>query len=133
MLEKTRITDIFDRLGTPPVGRKLVVDVRMHAPVRKVRSTGGSVITWFAGRKMGRESGTESRRIEFAAAIDKEHDGRVLEYYPQPCELKLELVDDRTGEFRTIHHTPDFLIIASDGITLEEWKSDTKLMRLAER
>lgn len=133
MLSNAQLVDLFDHLGTPPAGRKLVQEARVHAPVRKVASRGGNVITYVASRKMAREIATESYGIEFAAAIGFEYDERVLEFYPQPCKLQLSLVDGATGEIRAIHHTPDFLAICQDGITLEEWKSETKLNHLAEK
>ncbi|QTO45983.1 DDE-type integrase/transposase/recombinase [Burkholderia latens] len=133
MLNKAQLTDLFDHLGMPPAGRKLVQDARIHAPVRDVASRGGNVITYVASRKMAREIATESYGIEFAAAIGFEYDEHVLEFYSQPCKLPLTLVDDATGEIRAIHHTPDFLVIGQDGITLEEWKSEAKLTRLAEK
>lgn len=133
MLSNAQLVDLFDHLGTPPAGRKLVQEARVHAPVRKVASRGGNVITYVASRKMAREIATESYGIEFAAAIGFEYDERVLEFYPQPCKLRLSLVDGATGEIRAIHHTPDFLAICQDGITLEEWKSETKLNHLAEK
>ena len=122
MLDKVQLTDLFDRLGTPANGQKIVVEARVHAPVREVASRGGNVITLFASRKMGREIRTESRHIEFPAAVCHEYDPSVLEYYAQPCKLSLELVDDATGEIRNIHHFPDFLVMREDGFTLEEWK-----------
>ena len=133
MLEKTQLVDLFDRHGTPRAGRELILRARSQAPVRQVQSRGGNVITLLASAKMAREIRTESRHIEFAAAVDKEFDPSVLEYYAQPCELKLELIDEATGELRTIHHIPDFLVIRHDGFTLEEWKSADKLERLAEK
>ncbi|TAM85137.1 integrase [bacterium] len=133
MLNKAQLTDLFDHLGTPLPGRKLVQEARIHAPVRDVASRGGNVITYVASRKMAREIATESYGIEFAAAIGFEYDEHVLEFYPQPCKLQFTLVDDSTGEIRAIHHTPDFLVISKDGITLEEWKSEAKLTRLAEK
>ncbi|RJG07971.1 integrase [Noviherbaspirillum cavernae] len=133
MLDKTQLVDLFDRLGMPRAGRDLVLRARTHAPVRDVKSRCGNVITLLASRKMGCEIRTESRHIEFAAAVDKEYDPSVLEYYAQPCELKLELVDYATGEIRNIRHFPDFLDIREDGFTLEEWKSSDKLTRLAEK
>lgn len=132
MLDKSQLIDVFDRLGTPRAGRELILKARLEAPVRKVVSRGGNVITLLSSRKMAREIRTESRHIEFAAAVDKEFDPSVLEYYPQPCELKLELIDQTTGEIRRIQHTPDYLVIREDGFTLEEWKSTEKLQRLAE-
>jgi putative transposase len=106
---------------------------RTLAPVRTVRSRGGNVITLLASQKMGREIRTESRHIEFAGAVNHEFDSMVLEYYAQPCELKLELVDQATGEIRAIRHFPDFLVIRGDGLTLEEWKPEEKLNRLQEK
>lgn len=124
---------LFDRLGLPPEGRELVLRARIEAPVRSVKSHGGNVITLMASRKMGREIRTESRHVEFAAAVDKEYDPKVIEYYAQPCQLKFELIDDATGDIRNIQHTPDYLVITRDAIALEEWKSEDKLVRLAER
>jgi len=133
MLNKEELVELFDHLGTPAKGRELVLRARVEAPVRPVKSQGGNVITLLASKKMGREIRTESRHIEFAAAVDKEFDPAVLEYYAQPCLLRLELLDETTGEIRNIQHTPDYLVITEAGITLEEWKSDAKLIRLAER
>lgn len=113
MLNKEQITQLFDRLDMPRAGRELILKARTLAPVRQVQSRGGNVITLLASRKMGREIPTESRHIEFAAAVDHEHDPAVLEYYAQPTELKLELVDTATGEIRQIQHFPDFLVILS--------------------
>lgn len=133
MLEKSQLVELFDCLATPRAGRELISKARVHAPVRDVQSRGGNVITLLASRKMGREIRTESRHIEFAAAVDKEYDPTVFEYYAQPCELKLELTDLSTGEIRNIHHFPDYLVITKDGFALEEWKSALKLSRLADK
>lgn len=133
MLDKAQLTELFDRLGTPSAGRELIVKARTLAPVRDVRSSGSNVITHMGSRKMGRVIRTESRNIEFAAGVLHEFDPKVIEYYAQPCELKLELTDTATGEIRNIRHIPDFLVIREDGFTLEEWKSSEKLCRLAEK
>ncbi|WP_261540131.1 DDE-type integrase/transposase/recombinase [Burkholderia multivorans] len=133
MLDKSQLTNIFDRLGTPPAGRKLILEARVEAPVRPVKAHGGNVITILASHKMGRDIHTESNHIEFAAAVSKEYSDDILEYYMQPCELRLELVDDSTGEIHKIRHIPDFLTISHDGFTLEEWKSEAKLARLSEK
>lgn len=133
MLNKEELVELFDLLGLPAKGRELVLRARAEAPVRPVKSQGGNVITLLASRKMGREIRTESRHVEFAAAVDKEFDPEVTEYYAQPCLLRLELTDDATGEIRSIQHTPDYLVITAAGITLEEWKPEAKLARLAER
>lgn len=133
MLNRNQLVELFDRLGTPQSGRELVFSARAMSPVRAVRSRGGNVITLLSSQKMGREIRTESRHIEFAGAVNYEFDVKVLEYYAQPCELKLELVDPATGEIRNINHFPDFLVIRADGLTLEEWKPEDRLIRLAEK
>lgn len=133
MLDTQQLTELFDHLGTPRAGRDLVLRAQSEAPVREVQSKGGNVVTFFQSRKMSRSIKTESRHIEFAALVDKEFDDTVLEYYPQPCALKFNLVDEATGEIHTVSHTPDFLVIRSNGITLEEWKPAEKLPRLGER
>jgi putative transposase len=133
MLDKSDLLALFDQLGLPSRGRKLTLDARIHAPVRQVVSRSSNVITILASRKMQRDVHTESRHIEFPAALRYEYDDAVLEYYPQPCELKLELVDDVDGEPHRIAHVPDFLVLREDRIELIEWKSRARLERLAER
>nr|WP_175802405.1 DDE-type integrase/transposase/recombinase [Burkholderia anthina] len=133
MLDTLQLTNLFDKLGTPDRGRQLILDARTQAPVRPAMAQGGSVVTVLASQKMGREIRTENNHIEFAAAVTREHTDDVLEYYARPCELRLELIDDSTGEVRKLLQVPEFLVIREDGFTLEEWKSEAKLARLAEK
>lgn len=133
MLSRESLVRLFDHLGTPQSGRRLVEKARVEAPVREVKSRGSNVITFLVSQKMGRGIRTESRHIEFAAAVDHEHDPNVLEYYAQPCKLDLELIEAATGEVHRIHHFPDFLVLREGRIVLEEWKPVEKLARLAEK
>lgn len=73
MLNKEQISNLFDHLAMPLAGRELVLKSRASAPVRRVQSRGSNVITLLASCKMGREIRTESRHIEFAAAVNYEH------------------------------------------------------------
>ena len=131
MLEKLDLQRLLEKLGTPVKGQKLVLNARSQAPVRKVESRGGNVVTVFSSRKMGREIRTESRNFEFAAVVNFEFDDSVRAYYPQPCELRLELIDPATGEIHNVHHFPDLLRVTDTGISLIECKSEAKLARLA--
>lgn len=133
MLTTPAFEQLLDELGLPDGGRRLAADARQHAPVREVQSRGGNVITLLASRKMGREIATESRTVEYAAALNHEVEPQVLEYYPQPCTLKLELVDPETGEVHAIEHTPDFLVITRRHVLLQEWKTEEKLLHLARK
>lgn len=133
MLEQQEFRGLLQKLGTPAAGQQLLIQARQEAPVREVRSNGKNIITLLASRKMAREIATESRTAEYAAALTYELDPSVLEYYPQPCTLKLELINPETGEVHAVDHTPDFLVIKGDQITLQEWKTEEKLMHLARR
>lgn len=133
VLDKAQLIDHLDRLSIPARGRELVLRARREAPVRDVESRGGNVITAYASRKMASEIRCESRHIEFPAAVDHEYDPAVLEYYAQPCKLHLELFDSAANATKNIQHYPDFLVIREDSIVLEEWKSEEKLNRLAEK
>lgn len=133
MLENFQREQLLDRLGLPIAGRRLVLDAAKYAPIRQVSSKGGgNVITPYQSRKMQRTVETESRHFEFPAAVSHEYDQDVLEYYPQPCQLKFEVID-ADGEIHKIDHTPDYLVIGERSVVLEECKSWSKLERLAAR
>jgi len=133
MLNQSEVLELLDRLAIPSAGQKLILEARRLSPVRKVSSRGGgNVITTFQSRKMLREIGTESRHLEYPAAVSYEHNPDVLEYFPQPCRLKFDAIDDQ-GEIHQIDHTPDFLVITGDGIFLEEWKSEARLEGLRQK
>ncbi len=130
IMNSIELNALFDRLGTPLAGRRLVEKARREAPVRDIQSNSGNVITWYSSRKMGRAVGTESRTGEFPAAIQYEHNPLVIEYYPQPCELDLITADGRKQSSR-VQHFPDFLIIMADQILIEEWRQEKRLEKLA--
>lgn len=133
MLENSQREQLLDRLGLPISGRRLVIDAAKYAPVRKVSSKGGgNVITPYQSLKMQRTVNTESRHFEFPAAVSHEYDPEVLEYYPQPCRLRFEVID-ADGEIHQIDHTPDFLVIGERAVILEERKPWSKLEGLARR
>lgn len=133
MLETPQREQLLDRLGIPITGRRLVLNAAKFAPVRQVRSKGGgNVITPYQSLKMQRTVETESRHIEFPAAVSHEYDPEVLEYYPQPCRLQFEVIDGE-GEIHKIDHTPDFLVICEGLVFLEERKPWSKLEGLRRR
>ena len=120
-------------LGLPLLGRKLVTKARKEAPVRKVRSSSGNVVTRYYSRKMMRVVATESHTAEQAGAYLYEFDPRVIEYYPQPTTLDLVDTDPGTGRVSRRQHIPDFLVLTEEGIYLDEWKQADRLKLLALR
>lgn len=133
MLTALERQTLFDRLGTPTAGRRLVEKARENAPVRKVGSNGGNVVTHYASRKMGRLLGLESFHVEFPAAILYEFDKDVLEYYAQPVELDLFLANDVTKKSYRLQHFVDFLAVKRHGLFLEEWRQEHRLLKLLEK
>lgn len=134
MLTLAEIQTLFERLGTPQAGQDLVMRARREAPVREVRFNGGNVCHRYPSRKMeGRVIVTESRSAEFRACLQYEYDPNLLEYYPQPVELDLWLHKEDPSRRSRVSHTPDFLLIQSDGICLVEWKQERRLQKNAEK
>lgn len=131
MLTNSEFEQLMIEQGRPEAGIKLIAKARKEAPVRQVKSTGKNVITMLASRKMGRSIATESRKVEYVAAIEHELNPNVLEYYPQPGTYKLEAINHVTGEVYAFEHTPDFLLIRKDCVKLQEWKTEDKLASLA--
>jgi len=130
MLELVELRRLFERLDTPPAGRKLIEEARRLAPVREVRSTSNNVITRFYSRKMARMVDAESRTVEYPAITTYEHDPRVLEFHAQPMRLDLFVQEEGKLKPSRIQHTPDFLLIREDGLWVEEWREENRLQRL---
>ena len=129
MLTRDELDKLFDKLGTPEKGRFLVEKARREAPVRQVQSNGGNVVTIYQSRKMGRPIATESSDAEYPALIDYEHNKEVIAYYAQPFQIDFFRTDG--GKKFRVAHTPDFLIIRSDQLVVEEWKIEGKLLKLS--
>lgn len=121
----------FDRLGIPDKGRRLVEEARRNSPVRKVQSRLSNVITLIPSRKMKRMIATESRTVEYRAALLFEHDKNVEEYYSQPCYLDLRLVGKDGKTHGRIQYPPDFLVLTQDNIVVYEVREEERLVRLA--
>jgi len=71
----------------------------------------------------------ESHKVELWAIYTMEYDPAVLEYYDQPTTLTLRYPSP-TGRQVTVRHTPDFLVLRTDGAVLEEWKPAERLQEL---
>lgn len=131
MLTNQEFEQLMAQQGMPESGLQLIAKARLDAPVRKVKSTGKNVITIVSSRKMAGPIATESRKVEYVAAIEHELNPEVLEYFPQPGTYKLELIDELSGEIHCVDHTPDFLVIQSKSVKIQEWKTEEKLASLS--
>ena len=115
----------------PLKGRQFVEKARSEAPVRKVRSSSGNVVTHYYSRKMDRVVSTESHTAEQAGAYLYEFDPHVLEYWPQPGWLDLLFANSADGRMKRMQHCPDFMVITDQCIFLDEWKQADHLQTLA--
>lgn len=131
MLTNEEFEQLMIEQGKPEAGVRLIAKARKEAPVRQVKSTGKNVITYISSRKMGGQIATESRHVEYKAAMGHELNPDVFEYFAQPGTFKLEALDQVTGEVHAFEHTPDFLVIQKNTVKLQEWKTEEKLVSLA--
>jgi putative transposase len=131
MLNAIELEMYFAKLGTPIAGRQFVMKARRESPVRKVQSRIGNVITKYQSRKMGVTVDVESRTVEFPALINYEFDSQVLEYYAQPAKLDIIATDGGLKKPYRLQHTPDFLLLYSDKIVIDEWREEVRLQKLA--
>lgn len=113
--------------------RELLQTLRASPPARSVRGRGHNVHGSYPSRKMGgRLIPFESHTLELSAIYLLEHDPAVLELYGQPTRLHLRY-QNQQGRTIAPRHVPDFLVLRPEGATLEEWKYEQTLLRLAEQ
>src|ERR1700733_13812635 len=96
VLSRDDLLAIYQRLGLSDQARAAIDDVRSSDPARRVRSGRGNVSGRYPSKKMGVTIQFESHRVELAAIYEMEHDVGVLEYFDQPCSIKL-LYDSPNG------------------------------------
>jgi putative transposase len=130
MLTATQFQTWCRTLQLPPHACQWLTTIRASRPVRRVGSRAGNVSGAYASRKMGCTIQFESHKVELWAIYSMEHDPRVLEYYDQPLQLDLTYAA-KSGRMTRVKHTPDFLVFMADGVWLEEWKPEDKLLALA--
>ena len=131
MLSDLEVEQLFCDLGLTEEGRQLVRDVRENSPAREVGSNLGNSCVDHYSRKMGnRHLRVESRTVESIAAVLHEDDEEVLEYWPQTCWVDLNIVDVDGKNISRTQHCPDFMVVRRRGITFEEWREESRLMRL---
>ncbi|MEJ8676931.1 DDE-type integrase/transposase/recombinase, partial [Chromobacterium amazonense] len=111
--------------------RKAIERVRNALPSRRVRSSASNVACRFPSQKMGYVIQAESHHNELGAIYMWEHDPSVHEFYDQPEPIKLSYqIGQRTVAYS---HTPDFFLLSDDFTGWVECKTESELLRLAEK
>lgn len=133
MFSDIELENYFDSLGMPESGRRLIRTARLKAPIRNVQSNSGNVVVHHQSLKMQRTLLCESWRVEFPFVFLNDHNPEVIELYLQPCHLDI-IQKGKDGEkVGRFQHIPDCLILAQDGVSLEEYKRSDKLESLHRR
>jgi putative transposase len=118
-----------DRLQMPTATRDFLAHLRASPPARRVQGRLFNVCGTFASRKMGVSIQFESHTVELWAIYTMEYDRAVLEFFDQPHQLELHY-QGPSGRPTQALHTPDFLVLRTDGASFEEWKPEEKLLEL---
>lgn len=132
MLTESELQQLYQRLDLSRQARKIIEEIRSSPPIRRVNNRAGNVSVRYPSRKMGCVIQAESHKNELAGVYEKEHDPQTLEYYDQPCRIKLEY-EAKSGRRVGVIHTPDYFVIRTDGVGFEEWKTEEELRSLAEK
>ncbi len=132
MLTQSELLALHQRLGLSSKAQQIIKGIRSSPPMRRVRSSAGNVSVRYPSRKMGVIIQAESHKNELAGVYEKEYDPETLEYYDQPCQIKLEY-QAKSGRRVGVIHTPDYFVIRTNAIGWEEWKTEADLLRLTER
>ncbi len=132
MLTESELQLLYQRLELSRQAQKIIEEIRSSPPIRRVSSRAGNVSVRYPSRKMGRVIQAESHKNELAGIYEKEHDPDILEYYDQPCRIKLEY-QAKSGRRVGVIHTPDYFVIRTDTVGWEEWKTEEELNNLVEK
>jgi putative transposase len=114
----------------PPAGEALVRNIREAEPARRVQSRRSNVVVRYPSKKMASVIQAESHTVELPLVYILEHSSGVLEFYDQPCQIRLSYKTDegRAGGFL---HVPDFFAIYPDGAGFFECKPGAVMHDLA--
>lgn len=112
--------------------RHYIERVRSSPPSRSVQGAKGNLTGRVASIKMGRTISVESGTVEYLAAINYEFRDDVLEAWDQPEAIKITY-RSLSSRNTTHHHTPDFLVLTTNGVAWHEWKKEEALAKLAEK
>lgn len=113
-----------------PEAKLQIEKIRNSEPARRVSSGAYSVSGAFPSRKMGLTIQYESHKNELPFIHELEHDPDVLEFYDQPCRIKLEYIS-KNGRKTGVLHTPDFFVIGKDKAFFVECKTEDNLLELS--
>lgn len=131
MLDEKALDELLDWLNFTAEARQRVRWIRANAPIRAVGGGSKNTVCRFSSKKMGFVLEAEAFNTEYAAFEEYENDESILEYYAQPCKLR---IDYRNANDRSVHPdiTPDIFKICRSYFAFVECKTEEELLKLAQ-
>jgi len=129
-MQSSEFKEYATRLKLSKLAIEYIREARAGPPARRVDSFGKRNTVWrYSSDKMGFAVSLESSE-EHALAVQLEHDPDVLEYWEQPPQEALSIVDGR-GTHRRVTYVPDFLVLRSNRAEVVQVKPVEACERLA--
>lgn len=123
-----------DKLNLSREAREEAIRIRSSEPARSTNSGPSNVSGIFnKSWKMGHSVQFESHTVEYPGVLMYEDpDNDVIEYWDQANKFTVHVKDSK-GKSRGHKCTPDFFVIRQDSAGWEEWKTEEKLLKLAQK
>ena len=131
MLQENELEDLFDLHNITPEARARLRWIRENAPIRSVNTGIKNTPCRFCSRKMGFVLEAEAFNTEYAAFEEYDNSDHVLEFYPQPCKLRISYIN-ANGKLVHPDITPDIFQVCRDYFAFVECKTEEELLKLAE-
>lgn len=130
MLSEIGFQAYVTRLGLTDAAVVRLRALRANGPDRRVASHHRNVSGRVPSDKMGETRQVEALSTEGLAILEYETNSTVLEYHDQPGQLLIKCAD-RKGRIRGFRITADDVVLETDGVYFDEWKTEEELVGLA--
>lgn len=130
---KQDLTWLYDRLGLPTAGRRLVEYIRSSPPGRAAEGGRHNVHGFYPSRKMGCTIQFESNSCELAYVVQTEFDEKIIARYCQPPHPLKHVYRSENGKNGAHNHFEDFLEITEEAISFVQCKKEAELIELASK
>lgn len=130
MITELEFEEWCNTLRLPPAGEALVRSIRGAEPARRVQGRRSNSVVRYPSKKMACIVQAESHTVELPLVYILEHSSKVLEFYDQPCQIRLKYrtAEGHAGGFL---HVPDFFVIYTDKAGFFECKPGAAMDNLA--
>lgn len=132
MAKNTDLSWLYDKLDINKTGRDFIDNILNSPPSRRVGGGTKNVCVRFPSTKMGCVIQAESHTVELPFIWEWEHDPNVIIYLDQPTRIKIRY-KSKTGRMIGALHTPDFIVITEEEISIIECKPEETLITLADK